>query len=170
MQEDFIDINDFAGEAPADQAAEVEKLEDAPAEASNDTDSSEAAPESNAPRRVIGVITGKEIEEAEDYDVFSEVEKRVEEIEREPEKKERRSFLSSVKSFGEHCRYFATNLKREIRHKRAVSKRSKAEEERKAIQAESSPQKPVHREVRRESNGLVKVHSRDDRPRNKEQL
>ena len=90
MQEDFIDINDFAGEAPADQAAEVEKLEDAPAEENNNTDSSEAAPESNAPRRVIGVITGKEIEEAEDYDVFSEVEKRVEEIEREPEKKERR--------------------------------------------------------------------------------
>ena len=49
MQEDFIDINDFAGEAPADQAAEVEKLEDAPAEESNDTDSSEAAPESAAP-------------------------------------------------------------------------------------------------------------------------
>ena len=63
MQEDFIDINDFAGEAPADQAAEVEKLEDAPAEENNNTDSSEAAPESNAPRRVIGVITGKEIEE-----------------------------------------------------------------------------------------------------------
>ena len=170
MQESFIDINDFNAQAPADEAAEPEKAAEPSAEESKAPDEHEEAAENKMPRRVIGVITGKEIEEAEDYDVFGEIEQRAEEIEREPEKKERKSFLKSVKGFGTHCRYFATNLKREIKHKRAVSKRSKEQEERKAIQAESSPQKPVHREVHRESNGLVKVHSRDDRPRNKEQL
>ena len=170
MQEDFVDINDFIAEAPADEAAEPEKTKEPSAEENETFGEREKAPENNTPGRVIGVITGKEIEEAEDYDVFGEIEQRAEEIEREPETKERKSFLSSVKSFGTHCRYFATNVKREIKHRRAVSKRNKEQEERRAIQAESAPQKPVHREVRRESNGLVKVHSRDDRPRNKEQL
>ena len=123
-----------------------------------------------APRRVIGVISSREIAEAEEYDVIGEVEQRAEEIEREPQTKQRRSFLGSLKSFRVHCGYFATNVKRAIRRKRAESKRRKAEKERRRRQIERQRQQRAVQQRRRESNGLVQVHSRDDRPRSKEQL
>lgn len=119
-----------------------------------------------APRRIFGVISSKQIEEAEEYDVIGEVEQRAVEIEKEPPKaKERKGFGASVKSFFTHCGYFATNVKREIKRKRAKSKRKKAEEERRRRQMERRQQQRAVRERRRDSNGLVQVRSRDDRPR-----
>ncbi len=123
-----------------------------------------------APRRIFGVISSKQIEEAEEYDVIGEEEQRAVEIEKEPPKaKERNSFGASVKSFFTHCGYFATNVKREIKRKRAKSKRKKAEEERRRRQMERRQQERAVRERRRDSNGLVQVRSRDDRPRNPRQ-
>ena len=123
-----------------------------------------------APRRIFGVISSKQIADAEEYDVIGEEEQRAVEIEKEqPKAKERKSFGASVKSFFTHCGYFATNVKREIKRKRAKSKRKKAEEERRRRQMERRQQERAVKERRRDSNGLVQVRSRDDRPRNPRQ-
>ena len=63
----------------------------------------------------------------------------------------------------EHCGYFATNVKRSIKRRRAINKRKKAEEERRQKQIERRRQQRAAQERRRDSNGLVQVHSRDDR-------
>lgn len=123
-----------------------------------------------APRRIFGVISSKQIADAEEYDVIGEEEQRAVEIEKEqPKAKERKSVGASVKSFFTHCGYFATNVKREIKRKRARSKRKKAEEERRRRQMERRQQQRAVKERRRDSNGLVQVRSRDDRPRNPRQ-
>lgn len=123
-----------------------------------------------APRRIFGVISSKQIADAEEYDVIGEEEQRAVEIEKEqPKAKERKSVGASVKSFFTHCGYFATNVKREIKRKRAKSKRKKAEEERRRRQMERRQQERAVKERRRDSNGLVQVRSRDDRPRNPRQ-
>ena len=122
-----------------------------------------------APRRVIGVISSQEIEEAEEYDVIGEVEHRAEQIEQEPEYEGERfsetmkKVGSGLKNFGTHCGYFATNVKRSIKRRRAINKRKKAEEERRQKQIERRRQQRAAQERRRDSNGLVQVHSRDDR-------
>ena len=116
------------------------------------------------------MISSKQIADAEEYDVIGEEEQRAVEIEKEqPKAKERKSVGASVKSFFTHCGYFATNVKREIKRKRAKSKRKKAEEERRRRQMERRQQERAVKERRRDSNGLVQVRSRDDRPRNPRQ-
>lgn len=123
-----------------------------------------------APRRIFGVISSKQIEEAEEYDVIGEVEQQAEKIEQEPPKaKERKSIGASFKNFATHCGYFATNVKREIKRRRARKKRKKAEEERRRLQIERRQQERAVKERRRDSNGLVQVRSRDDRPRKPKQ-
>ena len=118
---------------------------------------------------MIGVISSQEIEEAEEYDVIGEVEHRAEQIEQEPEYEGERfsetmkKVGSGLKNFGTHCGYFATNVKRSIKRRRAINKRKKAEEERRQKQIERRRQQRAAQERRRDSNGLVQVHSRDDR-------
>ena len=124
-----------------------------------------------APKRMMGVISSKEIEEAEEYDVIGEEEQRAEAIEKEPVKKGEgfsnamKKVGAGLKSFGVHCGYFATNVKRAIKRKRAKNKRKKAEEERRRRQMERRAQERAAREraPRRDENGLVQVHRRDDR-------
>lgn len=122
-----------------------------------------------APKKIMGVISSKEIEEAEEYDVIGEVEQRAEAIEKEPPKKGEgfskamKAIGGGLKSFGVHCGYFAANVKRSVKRKRAMNKRKKAEEERRRRQMERRQQQRAVKERRRDENGLVQVHRRDDR-------
>ena len=122
-----------------------------------------------APKKVMGVISSKEIEEAEEYDVIGEVEQRAEALEAKPKPKGEgfagvmKKVGAGLKSFGIHCGYFATNVKRSVKRKRAIKKRKKAEEERRRRQIERRAQERAVRERQRDKNGLVQVHRRDDR-------
>ncbi len=119
-----------------------------------------------APRKVMGVISSREIEEAEEYDVIGEVEQRAEELEKETPtagesfSKAMKKVGGGFKSFFTHCGYFATNVRREIKRSRARKKRKKAEEERRRQHAERRQQS---RERRRTDGGLVQVRSRGER-------
>ena len=114
----------------------------------------------------MGVISSREIEEAEEYDVIGEVEQRAEELEKETPtagesfSKAMKKVGGGFKSFFTHCGYFATNVRREIKRSRARKKRKKAEEERRRQHAERRQQS---RERRRTDGGLVQVRSRGER-------
>lgn len=125
-----------------------------------------------APLRVLGIFSSRDIDDAEEYDVIGEEEHRAEEIEKEAEPPEKKSFSKSInkvfdgiKSFFRHCGYFATNIKREIKRKRAKKKRKKAEEERRRKQAEQRRNERASQKSRRTESGLVQVHSRSDKKR-----
>lgn len=122
-----------------------------------------------APKRVVGIIDSADLKNAEDYDVILEEEKRVESIEREQKPKKANSFVAvlagigaGIKSFGVHLGYFATNISRMIKRRRAMKKRRKAEAER--LERERRRREMQSRQ-RREENGLVRVHSANDRRR-----
>ena len=136
-----------------------------------------------APRKSVGVISSRDLEEAEEYDVIGEEEKRAEEVKREePKKKAKKKkdgssvkafflgFLMGCKSFFTHCGYFITNVSRAIKRSHAKKKRKKAEEERRrrareraAQQRAQSRNREQQREKQRTSGGLVQVRSRGDR-------
>ena len=139
-----------------------------------------------APRKSVGVISSRDLEEAEEYDVIGEEEKRAEEVKREePKKKAKKKakkkngggakafflgFLMGCKSFFTHCGYFITNVRRAVKRSRAKKKRMKAEEERRrrareraAQQRAQSQNREQQREKQRTSGGLVQVRSRGDR-------
>ncbi|MGN0448820.1 MAG: hypothetical protein ACI4G0_00450 [Ruminococcus sp.] len=115
-----------------------------------------------APKKTMGVISSKEIRDAEDFDVINEVEERVKEVEK-PSQNAGKSFVEAmkkvgggIKSFGVHCGYFCTNVSRMIKRKHAMKKRQKAEAERR----ERARQRAQRREM--ENGGLVQVHSRSE--------
>lgn len=120
-----------------------------------------------APKKTIGVISSKELRDAEDFDVINEVEKRVKEVEK-PSQNAGKSFVEAVKkvgagikSFGVHCGYFCTNVSRMIKRKRAMKKRQKAEAERRErARQRAERQRAQRREM--ENGGLVQVHSRSE--------
>lgn len=124
-----------------------------------------------APKKKMGIISNKEIDEAEDYDVISEIEQRASKVSREEPKKPSfgenvlsgiRNFGRGVKSFGVHCGYFCTNVYRMIKRKRAMAKRKKAEQERiERAKLRAERQKQQRRAA--QDGSLVKVHSRTDR-------
>ena len=122
-----------------------------------------------SPKKVMGVISSKEIEEAEEYDVIGEVEQRAGELEQEPRQKGEgfvgvlKKIGGGIKYFFVHCGYFATNVHRAFKRRRAMKKRKKAEEERRARQAERRRQERASDLRPRDKNGLVQVHRRDDR-------
>ena len=125
-----------------------------------------------APRKTIGVISSRDIDEAEEYDVIGEVERRASEVEREAPKPKKKGngFVGVLKkigagigSFFTHCGYFITNLKREIKRSRAKKKRKKAEEERRRRARERAAQQRAQQR-QRDDNGLVQVRSRGERP------
>lgn len=127
-----------------------------------------------APHRTVGVISSREIAEAEEYDVIGEIEKRADEVEKEtPSAGENVSNAmkkvgGGLKYVGTHMGYFATNVTREVKRSRAKRKRQKAEEERRArarereLRQRQSQRNPQQRPARR-PDGLVQVRSRDDR-------
>ena len=121
-----------------------------------------------APKKTIGVISSKELRDAEDFDVISEVEERVKEVEK-PSQNAGKSFVEAVKkvgggikSFCVHCGYFCTNVSRMIKRKHAMKKRQKAEAERRErARQRAERQRAQRREM--ENGGLVQVHSRSER-------
>lgn len=121
-----------------------------------------------APKKTIGVISSKELRDAEDFDVINEVEERVKEVEK-PSQNAGKSFVEAakkvgggIKSFGVHCGYFCTNVSRMIKRKRAMKKRQKAEAERRErARQRAERQRAQRREM--ENGGLVQVHSRSER-------
>ena len=121
-----------------------------------------------APKKTMGVISSKELRDAEDFDVISEVEERVKEVEK-PSQNAGKSFVEAVKkvggaikSFGVHCGYFCTNVSRMIKRKHAMKKRQKAEAERRErARQRAERQRAQRREM--ENGGLVQVHSRSER-------
>lgn len=120
-----------------------------------------------APKKTIGVISSKELRDAEDFDVISEVEERVKEVEK-PSQNAGKSFVEAIKkvgggikSFGVHCGYFCTNLSRMIKRKHAMKKRQKAEAERRErARQRAERQRAQRREM--ENGRLVQVHSRSE--------
>ena len=133
-----------------------------------------------APRKSVGVLSSRDIQDAEEYDVIGEEEKRAEEVKRdkpEPKKKKKKNkggfkafmlgFLAGAKYFFVHCGYFITNVYRLIKRKHKIRKRKKAEEERRRRARERAAKQRAMAAQRerqqRENGGLVQVHSRDDR-------
>lgn len=124
-----------------------------------------------APKKKMGIISNKEIDEAEDYDVINEIEQRASKVSREepqePSFGEKtlegiKRFCRGVKSFGVHCGYFCTNVYRMIKRKRMIAKRKKLEQERiERAKARAERQRQQRRAA--QDGSLVKVHSRTDR-------
>lgn len=124
-----------------------------------------------APKKKMGIISNKEIDEAEDYDVINEIEQRATKVSREEPKEPSfgektlegiKRFGRGVKSFGVHCGYFCTNVYRMIKRKRAIAKRKKLEQERiERAKARAERQRQQRRAA--QDGSLVKVHSRTDR-------
>lgn len=120
-----------------------------------------------APKKTMGVISSKEIQNAEDYDVINEVEKRVSEVETE-HGESKSSFTeilkksgNGLKSFGIHFGYFCTNMSRMIERRSAAKKRRKAEEERRErARMRAARERQQRREM--QNGGLVQVHSRTE--------
>lgn len=120
-----------------------------------------------APKKTVGVISSKDILDAEDFDVINEVEQRVKEVE-EPSQSAGKSFVEAmkkigggIKSFGVHFGYFCTNVSRMIKRRRAMKKRQKAEAQRRErARQRAERQRAQRREM--ENGGLVQVHSRSE--------
>lgn len=118
-----------------------------------------------APKRVMGVISSKDIQNAEEYDVIGEMERRADEFEKEPPKKSEkfksvvRSIAGGIKSFFVHCGYFITNVRREIKRQKAIKKRRQYEEDRRRRARERAERQ----RLQAENGGLVQVHKRTDR-------
>ena len=137
------------------------------------------------PQRIMGVISSREIEEAEDYDVIGEEEQRAETVKRqapapevnaeEADEDEAAAKAGSellakigaaIKQFFIHLGYFFTNLRRAVKRRHAIKKRKRAEEERRLREEERRRQERIRRaerERQRDANGLVQVHRRDER-------
>ncbi len=115
-----------------------------------------------APKKIIGVISREEIEDAEEFDVIDEVEKRATRVEEEPERREvkKKSFFkraaAGFKSFVTHCGYFAKNIKKEVKRGKAKKKHKKAEEERRR----RVQQRAVRQKTQTQNGGLVQVKAR----------
>lgn len=118
-----------------------------------------------APKKIMGVISREEIEDAEEFDVITEVEKKATEVEKEPVRREvkKQSMLKKTangfKSFGKHCGYFAKNVKREIKHSKAKKKHKQEEEERRA----RAKQRAERQKIQAKNGGLVQVKARGQR-------
>ena len=137
------------------------------------------------PQRIMGVISSREIEEAEDYDVIGEEEQRAETVKRQAPSPEVNAeeadedeaaakagsellakIGAAIKQFFIHLGYFFTNLRRAVKRRHAIKKRKRAEEERRLREEERRRQERIRRaerERQRDANGLVQVHRRDER-------
>lgn len=116
------------------------------------------------PRRIVGIIDvdSSDLKNAVDYDVLSEEEKRAVEVETATDNDKTENFVeiaskagNGIKNFFVHCGYFCINVSRLVKRKYAAKKRKKAELERR----ERERMRRQQAAQRRDSNGLVKVHS-----------
>ena len=161
--------DDFFGEADESDENDYDNDEELVRQESKQTkfkDSDDFFEE--APKKTMGVISSKDIRDAEDFDVITEVEKRVTEVEK-PSSNAGDAFVSTMKkiggglkSFGIHFGYFCTNVSRMLKKRHAKNKRAKEEEQRR----ERARMRAERERVRRQQmqNGeLVRVHSRTDR-------
>lgn len=119
------------------------------------------------PRRIVGVISSKQIEEAEDYDVIDEIEQQAEEIERglppgEDVFDNLKKLRSGVRNVVVHCGYFVTNVRRGIKRRRADKKRRQEEAVRRQRREELRQKQRIAAAPRRDANGLVQVRRRVD--------
>ncbi len=121
-----------------------------------------------APKKTMGVISSKDVRDAEDFDVIYEEEKKVTEVEKPAKKKGEgvantlKKVGGGIKSFCVHFGYFCTNVSRMIKRKNAQRKRRKAEAERRErARMRAERQNAQRREM--QDNGLVRVRSRNDR-------
>ena len=180
-EDDGDDDDDGEPEAEPDELEEYmndEVLVREDAKSNKFRDSSDFFEE--APRKSMGVLSSRDIQDAEEYDVIGEEEKRAEKVKRDepaPKKKKKKKsggfkgfalgFLAGAKYFFVHCGYFITNVYRLIKRKHKIRKRKKAEEERRRRARERAAQQRARAAQRerqqRENGGLVQVHSRDDR-------
>ena len=107
-------------------------------------------------------MDSSDLKNAVDYDVLSEEEKRAVEVETATDNDKTENFVeiaskagNGIKNFFVHCGYFCTNVSRLVKRKYAAKKRKKAELERR----ERERMRIQQAAQRRDSNGLVKVHS-----------
>ena len=118
-----------------------------------------------APGKLMGFISREEIEDAEEFDVITEVEQKAAEVTSEPERRESskpgvaKRFTAGLSSFGKHCGYFAVNVSREIKRGRAKKKRKKEEAERR----QRAQQRQARQKIQSENGGLVQVKKRGER-------
>ncbi len=118
-----------------------------------------------APKKIMGVISREEIEDAEEFDVIEEVEQKVSEVEKEPERREvkKQSVLKKTatgfKNFGTHCGYFVKNVRREMKRSKAKKQRAKAEEERR----QRAKQRAERQKIQTQNGGLVQVKAKGQR-------
>lgn len=123
-----------------------------------------------APKKTMGVISSKDLRDAEDYDVIEEVEKKAIEVEKPAPKKGEavgkvlKSIGNGMKSFFVHCGYFCTNVSRMIKRRNAMKKRQKAEEERRQkARMRAARERQQRREI--QDNGIVQVRKRNEQRR-----
>ncbi len=123
-----------------------------------------------APKKTMGVISSKDIRDAEDYDVIEEVERKAIEVEKPAPKKGEtvgkvlKSIGNGLKSFFVHCGYFCTNVSRMIKRRNAIKKRQKAEEERRQkARMRAARERQQRREI--QDNGIVQVRRRNEQRR-----
>lgn len=123
-----------------------------------------------APKKTMGVISSKDIRDAEDYDVIEEVEKKAIAVEKPAPKKGEavgkvlKSVGNGLKSFFVHCGYFCTNVTRMIKRRNAIKKRKKAEEERRQkAKIRAARERQQRREI--QDKGLVQVRKRNEQRR-----
>ncbi len=126
-----------------------------------------------APKIEKGIITEKDLDNAEDYDVISEIEQKAEVVRSDSEEfkeKEKKTsavetlqtVFAGIKSFGTHLGYFCTNIYRAVKRKRAIAKRRKLEEERRERARLRAEKQRRQKQLERDGS-LVQVHSRSDR-------
>lgn len=119
-----------------------------------------------APGKQMGVISREEIEDAEEFDVITEVEQKAEEVAREPERREQTKggvgkLTKGLRGFGKHCGYFAVNVSREVKRSRNKKKRKKAEEERRR----RAEQRAAQQKAQTQNGGLVQMKRRGEKRR-----
>ena len=112
-----------------------------------------------------GGLPREDIEDAEEFDVIEEVEQKVSEVEKEPERREvkKQSVLKKTatgfKNFGTHCGYFVKNVRREMKRSKAKKQRAKAEEERR----QRAKQRAERQKIQTQNGGLVQVKAKGQR-------
>lgn len=161
--------DDFFGEADESDENDYDNDEELVRQESKQTkfkDSDDFFEE--APKKTMGVISSKDIRDAEDFDVITEVEKRVTEVEK-PSSNAGDAFVSTMKkiggglkSFGIHFGYFCTNVSRMLKKRHAKKKRAKEEEQRRE-RARMRAERERARRQQMQNGELVRVHSRTDR-------
>lgn len=162
ISDDFFGEADLTDENDDDNDEELVRQESKQSKFKDSDDFFE-----EAPKKVMGVISSKDIRDAEDFDVITEVENRVTEVEKAGANagdvflNVMKNIGGGIKSFGIHLGYFCTNVSRMIKRKRAINKRKKEEEQRRE-RARMRAERERTRRQQMQNGELVRVHSKND--------